>query len=189
MARSDEITEMLKLLRQGDRSIEDQLLDLVYPELHRLAVYYWRNERSGHTLQPTALINEAYLVLINQWDKDWHNRAHFYGVAAMVMRRVLVDYARGHGCLKRGGNQEKVCLDDVQLFSPTQLESVIAIDQGLKRLAEWDPRQSKVVELRFFGGLTAEEAAEVLGTTARTVQRDWEMARAWLIGEINAGPA
>jgi len=180
-----EITQLLRRLRAGDRSAEAPLLDRVYPELHYLAQHCWRMERPDHTLQPTALINEAYMILSGQWNKDWDNRAHFFAVAAQAMRRVLVDHARAHQAIKRGGKSRKIRLDAVELLSPAESENLLAVHQGLLQLAEWDPRQSQVVELRFFGGLTEDEIAEVLGVTRRTVQRDWEMARAWLLGEMS----
>jgi RNA polymerase sigma factor (TIGR02999 family) len=184
-----EITQMLNQLRQGDRSVEVRLMERVYPELHRLAGQCWRGERLDHTLQPTALIHETYMLLAGQWSKNWQNRAHFFGVAARIMRRVLVEHARVHQAVKRGGVQHKVAIDEVQLVSPAHSDSFLALDQALMRLAHWDSRQSQVVELRFFGGLTEQETAEVLGVTCRTVQRDWEMARAWLLGEMNPSGA
>jgi RNA polymerase sigma factor (TIGR02999 family) len=143
-----------------------------------------RHERHDHTLQATALIHEAYVYLIGQQETDWQNRAHFYGVAAQVMRRVLVDYARMHGAAKRGGGEHKVRLDEALLMTAEQSDELVALDEALSRLAQFDPRQSRVVELRFFGGMNEEETAEVLGVSSRTVRRDWGVAKAWLYGQL-----
>lgn len=172
-------------MRQGSREAERELLSVAYRQLHALAQRYMRGERSDHTLQATALLNEAYLLLLGQRDKDWQNRAHFFGVAAQVMRRILVDYARAHRAVKRGGGLGKLDLDRVPLLSPERSAELLALDEALWRLAEWDPRQSRIVELRFFAGLSEEETAEVLGITARTVRRDWTVAKAWLYGQLN----
>jgi RNA polymerase sigma factor (TIGR02999 family) len=182
-----EVTQLLQALRGGDRSAEGKLLDAVYRELHQMAARYMRRERADHTLQPTALIHEAYFRLIDQREKDWQNRAHFYGVAAQVMRRILVDYARTHRTAKRGGAHQKVSLDDAILLSPEQSDEIVALDEALSRLARLDPRQTRVVELRFFGGLSEEETAQLLGVSSRTIKRDWSMAKAWLYGELNTG--
>jgi RNA polymerase sigma factor (TIGR02999 family) len=180
-----DVTQLLLGLRAGDQGAEGRLLEVVYAELHRLAAALMRRERPDHTLQPTALIHEAYVHLIDQRGKDWQNRAHFFGVAALVMRRILVDHARTHLTAKRGGTQQKVSLDDEALpLTSAQSDEVLALNEALLRLARFDPRQSRVVELRFFGGLTEDETAEVLGVASRTVNRDWRMARAWLRGEL-----
>jgi len=179
-----EITKALRDLRKGDIDAESRLASLVYDELHRLAKIHMAKERQGHTLQATALVNEAYIQLIEQRQKTWQNRAHFFAVGALLMRRILVDYARAHVAQKRGGDKQKVTLEDVLLAQSVQWDEILAIDQALSRLAEWDPRQSRVVELRFFGGLREDEIAEVLGIGVRTVKRDWNMARAWLRGEV-----
>ena len=180
-----EVTQLLLGLKAGDREAESKLLDVVYAELHRMAGRFMRRERQDHTLQATALIHEAYVHLIDQRGKDWQNRAQFFGVAAQVMRRVLVDHARTRRTEKRGGGLHKVSLDEALLLTLEQSDEVLALDEALLRLSQFDPRQSRVVELRFFGGLTEEETAEVLGIASRTVKRDWSMAKAWLYGELN----
>jgi RNA polymerase sigma-70 factor (ECF subfamily) len=180
-----EVTHLLLGLRAGDRDAEDKLVAVVYGELRRMAARYMRQERPDHTLQVTALVNEAYVRLIDQRGKDWQNRAHFFGVAAQVMRRVLVDHARTHHTAKRGGDLQKVSLDDAPLFSPQRSEQLIGLDDALSRLATIDSRQARMVELRFFGGLSEREVAEVLGISSRTVKRDWSVAKAWLYGEMN----
>jgi RNA polymerase sigma factor (TIGR02999 family) len=184
-----EVTQLLQALRAGDRSAEGRLLDVVYRELHQMAARYMRRERPGHTLQATALIHEAYLHLIDQREKGWQNRAHFYGVASQVMRRILVDYARTHRTAKRGGTHQKVSLEDAVLLTPEQSDEIVALDEALSRLAQLDPRQTRVVELRFFGGLSEGETAQLLGVSSRTVKRDWSVAKAWLYGELSTGDA
>jgi len=185
MDGSGEITRLLGELKIGNKTAETRLLELVYPELRKIAGRYLRDERPGHTLQPTALVNEAYLQLAGQMEKDWQNRSHFYAVAAQLMRRILVDYARERKALKRDGLRHKVELTDALAVSEDRLDEVLSIDEALTRLAEFDPRRSKVVELRFFGGLTEDETAEVLHVAPRTVKRDWNVAKAWLHGELN----
>jgi len=179
-----EITELLAELRAGNRSAESKLMPLIYHELRRLAARYMAQERTDHTLQPTALVHEAYLRVIDQRHVKWQNRAHFFGVAAQQMRRILVDHARAHRSKKRGGSQEKVALDEALIYSRDKSGELLAVDEALSRLAERDARQARIVELRFFVGLTEEESAEVLGISARTVKRDWNVARAWLYKEI-----
>jgi RNA polymerase sigma factor (TIGR02999 family) len=186
MAQSEDITLLLKQLQTGKKEAESRLLEIVYPELRRIARKHLRNERTGHTLQATALVHEAYLQLTGQLGKEWKNRSHFFAVAAQLMRRILVDYARTKKAQKRDGGRARVELDDALAVSNDRLEEIILIDAALDRLAQWDPRQSKIVELRFFGGLTENEVAEMLGVSARTVKRDWNVARAWLHGELNA---
>lgn len=181
-----DVTQLLLGLAARNPQVENDLLEVVYAELHRMADRLMRNERPDHTLQATALINEAYLHLIDQRGKNWKNRAHFFGVAALVMRRILVDHARTRRTEKRGGGQRKVSLDETVLLTPEQSDEILALDEALSRLSQFDPRQSRVVELRFFGGLTEPEAAEVLGVAARTVKRDWSIAKAWLYGELRA---
>jgi RNA polymerase sigma factor (TIGR02999 family) len=181
----EDITLLLDELRSGNSKAESQLLEAVYPELRRIARRYLLRERADHTLQPTALVNEAYLQLTGQMQKDWKNRSHFFAVAAQVMRRVLVDYARSKNAQKRDGERQRVELSDAVAISDERLDEIIAIDAALNRLAQWDPRQSRIVELRFFAGLTEEEVAEVLDIGVRTVKRDWNVARAWLHGELN----
>jgi len=179
-----EITELLHKLKRGDHDAERELLPVVYGELHRLAAALMRRERAAHTLQATALIHEAYLQLTDQRDKDWQNRVHFFAVAAQVMRRVLVDHARTRGAVKRGGAYRQVSLDEALMLTSDQSDEIVAIDEALSRLAQLDPRQGRVVELRFFGGLTEDETAHVLGVATRTVKRDWRVAKAWLHGEL-----
>jgi RNA polymerase sigma-70 factor, ECF subfamily len=179
-----EITLLLLKAKDGDREAESALAPLVYDELRRLARRYMRNERPGHTLQATALVHEAYLKLIEQRDTTWQNRAHFFGVAAQLMRRILVDHARAKLAKKRGGSQQKISLDVPAALVPAQPEQFLALNEALDRLSQRDPRQGRVVELRFFGGLSDEETAEVLAISARTVKRDWSVARAWLFREL-----
>ena len=181
---SGEVTLLLKQLATGKQDAMLRLIPLVYDELHRLAAHYMRGERNDHTLQPTALVNEAYLKLVNREQANWQNKAHFFGVAAQVMRRILTDHARSHCRVKRGGHQRKVSLDDVFVFSQAQSAELLAVDASLVRLAQFDLRQSRIVELRFFGGLTIEETAVVLGISPKTVKRDWSVARAWLFGDL-----
>lgn len=178
-----DVTLLLARLSQGDQDAAAELMPVVYDELRRLAARYMRQERADHTLQATALVHEAYLRLIEQRHANWQNRAHFFGVAAQLMRRILVDHARGHLRVKRGGEQQKVALDDVVLVSPEKSAELLAVDEALRKLEKRDARQSRVVELRFFGGLTTEETAEVLGTSASTVEREWALAKAWLYME------
>ncbi len=185
-----EVTGLLAELRSGNKEALAKLIPLVYDELHRLAEHYMRNERVEHTLQPTALINEAYLRLASAEKADWQHRAHFVAVAAGTMRRVLIDHARKRKAAKRGGKQAALPLEDSPEFRSAVLreerpEELIALDEALTRLQELDPRQSQVVELRFFGGLTVEETPEVLGISPKTVKRDWAVARAWLHGEMS----
>ena len=183
-ATREEVTILLGQLAEGNDAAASKLIPIVYDELRRLAGGYMRRERIDHTLQPTALVHEAYLKLIEQRAVDWQGRAHFFGIAAQVMRRILIDHARGHIRDKRGGGAIPVPLDDALLFSPERSSELIKLDESLERLAKLDPRQSRIVELRFFGGLTVEETADMLGISAKTVKRDWSMARAWLHGEM-----
>lgn len=182
-----EITALLTELQAGNRSAESRLVPLVYDELRRLARGYMRGERPDHTLQPTALVHEAYLRLIGQRGIAWQSRAHFFGVAAGLMRRILVDHARAHRAEKRGGHELKITLDEALVFTEEKSTELLAVDEALNRLTERDARQGSVVELRFFGGLSDEEAAKVLGISTRTVKRDWHVARAWLYKEISKG--
>jgi len=178
-----EITRLLAEVRGGNRSVESQLAELLYPELHKVAERYMRRERGNHTLQPTVLVNEAYMQLAHRRN-DWKSRAHFIALAAQVMRQILVDYARQNHAVKRGGEFLRVEFNPLTLGSTASIEKFIALDEALSRLAEWDPRQARIVELRFFGGLTEEELAEVTGTSVRTVRRDWSMAKDWLHSQI-----
>src|SRR4051812_17925655 len=173
-------------MRQGDGAAESRVLTLVYRELRRTAARFLARERPDHTLQPTALVHEAYLRLAGSGEVEWQNRAHFFAVAAQIMRRILVDHARSRVAGKRGGPKVQMELPEALLVSSQRSESVLDLDLALSKLAEFDPRQSKVVEMRFFGGLTEEEIGEVLGVSARTVKREWRLARAWLLGEMTA---
>lgn len=179
------VTKLLIGWGQGDKEALDQLVPIVYDELRRQAARYLRRERVGHTLQTTALIHEAYLRLIDQKNVQWQNRAHFFGIAAQLMRRILVDHARTKKRAKRGGSDVRVSLSDVQVVAKGKDLDVVALDEALGRLAEIDEQQSKIVELRFFSGLTVEETAEVLSISPATVKRDWSMAKAWLHREIS----
>ena len=184
MSESQEVTMLLSALTKGEDGAASKLMPVVYAELRRLAGSYMRRERSDHTLQATALVHEAYLKLIEQRAVNWQSRAHFFGVAAQLMRRILIDYARGHTRDKRGGEQKKVSLDEVLLFSEQQSDKLLAVDDSLNLLAKMDPRQARVVELRFFAGLSVEEAAEALGVSPKTVKRDWSVAKAWLYADL-----
>jgi RNA polymerase sigma-70 factor, ECF subfamily len=179
-----DVTLLLGELAQGRAAAAEKLIPLVYSELRRLAGGYMRRERPDHTLQATALVNEAYLKLVQQPSPNWQGRTHFFGIAANVMRHILIDHARAHASEKRGGGKRAVPLDDEFVFSPEKSEELLRLDESLKRLEELDPRQARVVELRFFGGLTVEEAADVLGISPKTVKRDWSMAKAWLHGDL-----
>jgi RNA polymerase sigma-70 factor (ECF subfamily) len=179
-----EITALLRGARQGDENAAAKLVPLVYKELRRLANHYFKGERPGHTLQPTAVVHDALLQLLGKQEVDWQNRAHFFAVAAQSMRRILVDYARSHGAEKRGGSYQRVSLEDVFVVSRERLVELLILDQALERLQKWDKRLGRMVELRFFGGMTEEETAEVLGVSVRTVKRDWKVAQAWLHGEM-----
>lgn len=181
---SQGITQLLERWSQGDEEALDQLMPLVYDELHRLAGAYLRRERREHTLQPTALVNEAYLKLVRQRNIQWQNRAQFFGVAAQLMRRILVDHARVNNADKRGGDRVNVSLKNIGAFGTQPTTDVLALHDVLNRLAEIDPDQSRIVELRFFGGLTIEEAAEVMQVSHSTVEREWKIAKAWLKREL-----
>ncbi len=179
-----EVTRMLANWREGDREAPAHLVELVYEELRAIAGQYLQRERAGHTLQATALVHEAYVRLVDQTTATWQNRAHFMGVAAQVMRRVLVDHARKHRAEKRGGTQETLVLDETADIAPQQSVDLLALDDALGDLAALDSRQSQIVELRFFGGLTNDEIAEVLDLSTRTIKREWRLAKAWLRREI-----
>jgi RNA polymerase sigma-70 factor (ECF subfamily) len=179
-----EVTSLLAELRNGNPEAQAKLIPLVYKHLHRLASAYMRRERPEHTLQATALVHEAYLRLVSQGETDWRDRAHFFGVTARLMRQILVEHARARQAGKRGGAIERLPLEQALEFTPARSRELIELDSALESLEEIDPRQARVVELRFFGGLTVEETAEVLGIAPRTVKRDWSVARAWLHGEI-----
>jgi RNA polymerase sigma factor (TIGR02999 family) len=179
------ITELLVGYSRGDKEALDQLMPIVYDELRRQAARYLRREQPGHTLQTTALIHEAHVRLVDQRDVQWQNRAHFFGIAAQLMRRILVDHARTKKRVKRGGSDVRVSLDDATVAVKGQDLDVVALDEALDRLAQIDEQQSRVVELRFFSGLTVEETAEVMHISKATVKRDWSMAKAWLHRELS----
>jgi len=181
---SSDITGLLVDWSNGDQSALDKLLPLVEKELHRLAHSYMRRESPDHTLQTTALVNEAYLKLIDQKKTRWQNRAHFFGIAARIMRRILMNYARDQQRLKRGGGAIQVSLSEVAVISLSKTTDLLALDEALERLAATDERKARVVELRYFGGLSVEETAEVLGISEITVLRDWKFAKAWLLRDI-----
>ncbi len=183
---SDDITMLLQAMRAGDANAADHLLPLVYQELHRLAKTYMRRERAEHTLQPTALVNEAYLRLAGG-DVSWQNRQHFIGMAAHVMRRVLVDHARQRNAEMRGGGLKRVDMDDGVAIANDRLEEAVMIDEALHRLTEREPRQARIVELRYFGGLSVEQICSLTGISPRSVKRDWALARAWLYQQLK-GP-
>lgn len=180
-----EVTQLLIDWSGGDQAAFDKLVPLVYEELRRLAHHYMSREHVGHTLQTTALVNEAYLRLVDQKRVRWQNRAHFFGIAAQMMRRILVDYARKRRYAKRGGELLKVSLAEAGALSDERAADVAALDEALKSLAEIDPQQTRVVELRFFGGLTIEETAEVMGLSRDMVNREWATAKAWLYQEMS----
>jgi RNA polymerase sigma factor (TIGR02999 family) len=179
-----EVTALLNRITGGDAQAEEQLIELLYDDLKAIATRYMRRERQGHSLQTTALVNEAYLKLTKSKSQNWQDRVHFLAVAAQVMRRVLVDHARNRGAEKRGGAIARIPLDESLVFSEDQLAQLIEIDLALARLQKREPRACRVVELRFFGGLTVEETAEVLRMSPRTVKREWNFGRAWLRSEL-----
>ena len=183
-ASPSQITQMLIAWNKGDEDALAQLTSLVHSELRRIAKRYMAGERSGHLLQPTALVNEAYIRLIDWKNVEWKNRAHFYGLAAQIMRRILVDFARAAGCQKRGGDGLQVSLSAAENLAPRKNAELGALDDALQRLAELDERQARVVELRFFGGLSFKETAEALDVSVATVRRDWSIAEAWLFREL-----
>ena len=183
----EEVTRLLLAWSRGDESALEKLIPLVYEELHRLAHGYMDRERAGHTLQTTALVNEAYLRLIDASQVRWQNRAHFFAVSAQLMRRVLVDFARSRNYQKRGGEAHQVSFDEALMVSQERSADLVALDDALTSLAAIDSRKSRVVELRFFGGLSVEEAAEVLQVSPDTVMRDWAFAKVWLLRELSQG--
>jgi RNA polymerase sigma factor (TIGR02999 family) len=182
-----EVTQLLAAWREGDQDALDKLMPLVYDELRRIASRYMKREHAGHTLQTTALVNEAYLRMVGQQNVDWQNRAHFFGVAASVMRHLLVDRARANGRVRRGENPQRVPLDEGAVVSEQKGEELLALDEALTRLNEIDDRKVKIVELRYFSGLSAEETAEVLGVSEITVKREWLKAKAWLYRALTIG--
>ena len=183
-----EVTQLLRQWSEGHQGALDRLLPQIYAELRKLASSYLRRERSDHTLQATALVHEAFLRLIDQHSVKWQNRAHFFGIAAQLMRRILVDHARAHGAVKRGAGEARLPLDEALVVAPSTDVDLLALDEALTRLALIDAQQSRVVELRFFGGLTMEETAEVLRISRATVGREWTLAKAWLYAELASPP-
>ena len=181
------VTQLLLQWNKGDPAALDALIPLVYGELRRLARHYLQQEKQGHTLSSTALVHEAYLRLVNQREVTWQNRAHFFGVASQMMRRILVDHARKRASAKRGGESLTLALDDSIAATQGKAVDLVALDHALVGLAKLDERQSRLVELRFFGGLSIEETSEVLGVSTPTVKRDWASARAWLFRELSRG--
>jgi len=184
-----EVTCLLHAWVGGDRAALDRLIPLVYDELHRLAHIYMTRERPDHTLQSSALVNEAYLRLVDAGRVEWRNRAHFFAISANVMRRILVQFARARGSKKRGGNAHSVSFEEGRIAAPGRNRDLVALDDALEALARLDAREAKVVELRFFGGLSAEETAEVLNVSSKTVLREWEHAKVWLMRELKRGDA
>jgi RNA polymerase sigma factor (TIGR02999 family) len=184
---SQEVTRLLLAWRDGDESALEKLAPLVYDELHQLAARYMRRESPGHTLQTSALVNEAFIRLIDQQEVQWQNRAHFFGIAAQLMRRILLDHARSRARAKRGGGVLRVSFDEGAIVSGQRAAELIALDDALNALAAFDSRKSRIVELRFFGGLSNEEVAEVMGMSLRTVEREWRKAKAWLHHAISKG--
>lgn len=184
---NDNVTLLLSQLSEGDQSVLPRLIPLVYEELRHLAARHMRYERPNHTLRTTALVHEAYIRLVEQRQVNWKGRAHFFGIAAQLMRRILVDHARSRLRKKRGGEQQRLPLEESAVLSLEQSAEVVAVDEALGRLAKLDPRQNQIVELRFFGGLSTEETAEVLCVSGRTVEREWTLAKAWLYMELQEG--
>ena len=180
-----EVTQLLFELKAGNRAAEERLIPLVYRELHRIATIRLRGENDNHSLQPTALVNEAYLRLTKLRDIDWQSRSHFFAISATLMRRILVDYARAQHAGKRGSREITISLNDALISAPEPEPEIIALDAALNRLAQLDERQSKIVELRFFAGMSEEETGQVLGVSSRTVKRDWRIAKAWLFAELH----
>ena len=183
----EDVTRLLVASSAGDRAAMDQLMPLVYDELRRLAQSYLRHERPGHTLQGTALVHEAYLRLIDQKQVQWQNRAHFFGLASQMIRRILVDHARSHKAGKRGAGAPRLSLDEAIAVPGERDLDLVGLDDALSGLAKIDPEQSRIVELRFFGGLSIEETAAVVGASTATVNREWAAARAWLFREMSRG--
>ena len=184
-SKPSEVTRLLRQLDTGDRSGVDQLFADVYTELRALAARYLHRERKSHTLQPTALAHEAYLKLVGQTRVDWQGRAHFLAIAAQAMRQILVDHARRHRAAKRGGNRHRIALDDNLAIESSRNVDLLALEDALTKLTKLDPRQAQMIELRFFGGLSIAEVAKVMGTSKRSVEREWTMVRAWLRRELS----
>jgi RNA polymerase sigma factor (TIGR02999 family) len=185
---AENVTALLRAWSGGDPAAGEHLLPLVYAQLRRRAAHYLRRERRNHTLEPTALVHETYLRLVDQRQVTWQNRAHFFGIAAEMMRRILVDHARGHGAAKRGGTWCQVPFDENVATSEPRCVDLVTVDTAVGELGRFDARQARVVELRFFGGLSVEETAEVMQLSPATVKREWTMARAWLHRRLASGP-
>ena len=181
-----DVTQILLEFKKGSKDAQDQLIPLVYKELRRIAGAHLRREAANHSLQPTALVHEAYLRLVGITEIDWQSRAHFFSVASTVMRRILVDHARANRAGKRGGGEDTILLDEGLVPSASRAPEILALDDALQQLALLDERQAKIVEMRFFAGMTEEETGNVLGISARTVKRDWRIAKAWLFKELAA---
>jgi RNA polymerase sigma factor (TIGR02999 family) len=179
-----DITSLLNQMAEGDQAAAQKLYPLVYNELRAIAAHYLRRERPNHTLEPTALVNEAYLRFSSQRITTWQNRAHFFALASQAMRRILVDHARARARLKRGGEQQKLSLVSAPLAFPNPTEELLGVDEALSQLEQFDAQQGRIVELRYFGGLTVEETAKVLGVSSKTVQREWGVAKVWLYGKL-----
>ena len=182
-----DVTRLLTEWKAGNEGAKDDLIPLLYSELHRMAAHYIRNEREARTLQPTALVHEAYMRLVQQKLPDWQSRAHFFGVAAYLMRQLLVENARRHSAAKRGGGVANVPLDEALRFTPERSEGILDLDNALRALGEFDERKSKIIELRFFGGMTVEEVAQAMALSTATVGREQRMAEAWLYREMQGG--
>src|SRR5438128_6731131 len=182
-----DVTLLLNEISGGNQNAAAALVSLLYDELHEIAARYLQHERRDHTLQATALVHEAYLRLVDQKNVEWKNRSHFFGVAAQLMRRILVDYARSHQAIKRGGSVPKISLEDAVAFSKEQPANLLNLDQLLTKLSTLDPQQGRIVELRFFAGLSVNETAEIMGISPATVKRDWAMAKVWLTRALIAG--
>ncbi|MDZ7637822.1 MAG: sigma-70 family RNA polymerase sigma factor [Bryobacterales bacterium] len=185
-ASKSELTAILQRVRAGDLDAKAELWPLVMDELRRMAAAQLRNERTGHTLQPTALVNEVFLRMSGGQEMEWKSRAHFFAIASKAMRHILVDHARGQGRVKRGGEWQRVELENGIAYSPEKSWQLVALDEALDQLTEWDQRQSDIVEMRFFGGLTEAEVAEAMGISSRTVKREWLFAKTWLWDRISA---
>ena len=183
-SRSSRVTKLLEKFEPGDRQAEEQLFADVYTELHAIAAKYLHRERNSHTLQPTALVHEAYLKLVGETRVNWQGRAHFLAIAAQAMREILVDHARRHHAAKRGGNRHRIALDDNLVIESSREVDLLALEDALNKLAKLDPCQAKMIELRFFGGMTIAEVAKVMGMSKRSVEREWTMVRAWLRREL-----
>jgi RNA polymerase sigma-70 factor, ECF subfamily len=184
-SRSSQVTQLLETFDPGDRPAGEQLFADVYTELRVLAARYLRRERKSHTLQPTALVNEAYLKLVGQTRVDWRSRAHFLAIAAQAMRQILVDHARRHRAARRGGNRHRISLDDNLIIESNRNVDLLALEDALTKLAKLDPRQAQMIELRFFGGLSMADVAQVMAISKRSLEREWTMVRAWLRRELS----